>query len=1086
MRYRSSIVLIRGIILFVISNLVCGAAYGSEHCSEPVGTLVSIEGSGEFQPQGQQGWRPVQLHDRFCAGDVLRVGPGGRAAVTLTNETILRINQNSILTFSAPEERISVLELLKGMLHIFSHRPRALKVSTPYVNGTVEGTEFLVAVDDQQAAITVFEGLVRAANAQGSLDIGSGQSVTAAQGAAPHYSVVVNPREAVQWTLYYPTILPPAAGAAATEADKLVSQASAALQTGRVTEARTLLDNALSIDAKNSNALALLAIIDVAQNRQESARTRAQKAVQLAPDSAAAGLALSYAQQATFDVDGALNTLLKSAEASPDNVEVLARLAELQLAVGQFDQALATIDRAVAITPANARIQSVNGFVHLTRVEIDEAQAAFNRAIELDQAMPFARLGLGLSLIRKGQVAPGRAEIEIGAALDTSNSLIRSYLGKAFFEEKRDSQAGRQYQIAKELDPADPTPWFYDAIRKQTDNRPVEALHDLQQSIILNDNRAVYRSRFLLDDDLAARSASLGRIYQDLGFQQLALAEGWKSVASQPGNFSAHRFLSDSYRVLPRHEIARVSELLQSQLLQPLNINPVQPQLGRSDLAVVEGAGPGQASLNEYNSLFLRNRFSLQASGIAGSNETLGDELVHSAVYNKLSYSIGQYYYTTDGIRENNDQRYEIYNGYLQGMVSPQTSWLFELRYDEDETGDLTMVIDPAVYDYSPTFRQSLDQKSARAGFRHDFKPNSTLVGTAALDSGGTDITGWEGIEIFSDSQAIIGELQHLYNSRKFSLRSGAGYFYMEGDDKVVFTDPFPFEAEEEFESKHGNIYSYAQLDLPYEIIATVGLSGDLVDSTDQDREELNPKLGITWQPIDSTLLRGAVFKTVSRSLVNSQTIEPTNVAGFNQFFDDVTASLVWNYGIGIDQKFTNKLYGGAQFLQRDLDVPFIQLDETTGTTSSAEDEWHEQIASAYLYWAPVEWMSLGLEYFYEDFEHDEMEVGAIFGIFGVTNHRVVPQVSFFHPSGFSARLLANYVDQEREFGDYIPEEAVESDQFWQVDAALSYRLPKRYGIVSLVAKNLFNEEFNYIDTDPANPKFLPEQRFFISLTLQF
>ena len=47
----------------------------------------------------------------------------------------------------------------------------------------------------------------------------------------------------------------------------------------------------------------------------------------------------------------------------------------------------------------------------------------------------------------------------------------------------------------------------------------------------------------------------------------------------------------------------------------------------------------------------------LQASGVVGSNETLGDELVHSAVYNKLSYSIGQYYYKTDGIRENNDQR---------------------------------------------------------------------------------------------------------------------------------------------------------------------------------------------------------------------------------------------------------------------------------------------------------------------------------------------------------------------------------------------------------------------------------------------
>ena len=457
MRYRSSIVLIGGIILFVISNLVCGAAIGAEHCSEPVGTLVSIEGSGELQPQGQQGWQPVKLNDKFCAGDVLRVGAGGRAAVTLTNETILRINQNSILTFSLPEERISVLKLLKGMLHIFSHRPRALKVSTPYVNGTVEGTEFLVAVDDQQAAITVFEGLVRAANGQGSLDIGSGQSVTAAKGTAPQYSAVVNPRDAVQWTLYYPTIFPPSGGSA-TGADKHVSQASGALQTGRVAEAREALGNALKADPQNSNALALLAIIDVVQNRQEAALAQAQKAIELAPESAAAGLALSYAQQASFDVDGALNTLVKTAESNPNNIEVLARLAELQLAVGRFDQALATIDRAVGITPDNSRVKAVQGFVHLTRVEIDEAQAAFTRAVELDQAMPLARLGLGLSQIRRGQVAAGRAEIEIGAALDTSNSMIRSYLGKAFFEERRDTLAGRQYQYRQGARPGRPDP----------------------------------------------------------------------------------------------------------------------------------------------------------------------------------------------------------------------------------------------------------------------------------------------------------------------------------------------------------------------------------------------------------------------------------------------------------------------------------------------------------------------------------------------------------------------------------------------------------------------------------------------------
>ena len=122
--------------------------------------------------------------------------------------------------------------------------------------------------------------------------------------------------------------------------------------------------------------------------------------------------------------------------------------------------------------------------------------------------------------------------------------------------------------------------------------------------------------------------------------------------------------------------------------------------------------------------------------------------------------------------------------------------------------------------------------------------------------------------------------------------------------------------------------------------------------------------------------------------------------------------------------------------------------------------------------------------YFYDEIE--EGELSNLPDLDGVTTHRVIPQVSFFHRCGFSARLWANYIDQTRDFDEYIPEEAVVSDQFWQIDAALSYRLPKRYGIVSLVAKNLFNEEFNYIDTDPANPKFLAEQRVFLTLTLQF
>src|SRR5437764_2319589 len=219
---------------------------------------------------------------------------------------------------------------------------------------------------------------------------------------------------------------------------------------------------------------------------------------------------------------------------------------------------------------------------------------------------------MGLARIREGDLAEGRREIEVTASLDPNNSIVRSYLGKAYYEEKRSELADRDYATAKELDPKDPTPFFYDAIQKQTTNRPVEALQDLQKAIELNDNRAVYRSQLQLDSDLAARSASLGRIYSDLGFQQLALVEGWKSVNTDPTSYPAHRFLADSYAILPRHEIARVSELLQSQLLQPINITPIQPRLAESNLFQTSAGGPTGLSFNEFNPLFNRDRMTLE------------------------------------------------------------------------------------------------------------------------------------------------------------------------------------------------------------------------------------------------------------------------------------------------------------------------------------------------------------------------------------------------------------------------------------------------------------------------------------------
>jgi hypothetical protein len=210
-------------------------------------------------------------------------------------------------------------------------------------------------------------------------------------------------------------------------------------------------------------------------------------------------------------------------------------------------------------------------------------------------------------------------------------------------------------------------------------------LQDLQKSIELNDNRAVYRSQLLLDQDNATRGISLARAYREVGFDQLAVRESSISVNADPNNSSAHRFLADSYLTLPRHEIARQSELLQSQLLQPLNATPIQPQLTEDNFFVLKGAEPAFAGFNEYAPLFTRNGLALQADLLGGNLGTWGDQIILSGIQDRLAFAISQFTYDTNGFRDNDDFRKDILDGLIQVQPTPGTTFQAEVRQSNSE-----------------------------------------------------------------------------------------------------------------------------------------------------------------------------------------------------------------------------------------------------------------------------------------------------------------------------------------------------------------------------------------------------------------
>ena len=325
-------------------------AIAAERCDPWVAQAASIQGKVERRLAGTPQWQTLQRGETFCEGDEVRVRENSRAALILTNHTILRLDQNSAVTFTGLQaNQPAWLDLLQGVAHFISRVKQSFKVVTPFVNAFVEGTEFVVDVGEQATRIAVFEGQVAARNAQGEVVLSDGQAAVAAASQAPVLQTIVRPRDAVQWALHYPVImtfdsnrftsLPEQwhqplqqslqayqAGDVAAALDLIDTlpanqpelaqvysyRASLRLSVGRVAEARSDLMSAAAINPGDGDVLALRSIIAVVQNQSAQALELAQGAVAADAQNPAAVLALSYAQQSGFDVEAALTTLQAS------------------------------------------------------------------------------------------------------------------------------------------------------------------------------------------------------------------------------------------------------------------------------------------------------------------------------------------------------------------------------------------------------------------------------------------------------------------------------------------------------------------------------------------------------------------------------------------------------------------------------------------------------------------------------------------------------------------------------------------------------------------------------------------------------
>ena len=145
--------------------------------------------------------------------------------------------------------------------------------------------------------------------------------------------------------------------------------------------------------------------------------------------------------------------------------------------------------------------------------------------------------------------------------------------------------------------------------------------------------------------------------------------------------------------------------------------------------------------------------------------------------------------------------------------------------------------------------------------------------------------------------------------------------------------------------------YVYANVHLPENMLWTVGLGYDDHRAENLDICKFDPKLGFQWDISDRLRLRLAAFRTLEPPVISNRPIQPTQVAGFNQFYDDSDGTVAWNYGAAIEARLDRNWFAGFAFSGRQFDEPVLNEDRF------AREERKDSLYRSYLYWTPAtEW----------------------------------------------------------------------------------------------------------------------------------
>jgi tetratricopeptide (TPR) repeat protein len=1178
---------------------------------------------------GTEHWEEAQSEQKLHEGDSVRTGPDSRCAILCTDESQIKLNEKTMLILKnvAPSPRLkpeegrptapreppaSRYEVPQGEIWLRNKREKfRFELETPAVTATIRGTEINIQVrPDGATRVVLLEGSICLVNVYGEICLLPGEEGFVLPGQAPTKQMLVQPADAVQWSLYYPGIfsfrdlpLTPQPGQTRAPAGPaamagLIQQGESAYDQGRLSEAQQAAESVLAREPGNARALTLLgwvalqkhepdaalgyfsrvrqtdemAIVGLAlsryrlaevagayeamqaahrlppnpslvamtaffatvagrvdqargalesavrqypdavlprtllaqiylvQNGKDAARREGAAALSRNPNSPLALLTTGLVKMAYFEPTEAARYFDKAINADPRFVDAYVYLARIWLASEYLDRARNVIDKALHLAPKEGTVLSLAGFVRLAFRDYDESKKYFDQATKANARLGEPHLGLAIYQFRYRNFSQGLEEMLTATLLEPRVAHYQNELGKALYQTKSFDRSLEVWDYAKTLDPKDPTPHFYKGVALTDLNRPGEAIQEINKSIELNDNVAIFRGRQSLDQDLSLRNYNLARSYQQLGMQEWAFSKAVTAIKHDPTNSSAHLFLRESYDVggpffLNAGEIfsAREVENTLHRLLSPANQNTFStlPLRGEENLGLSF----------DYTPMFEMPYARLIASGGVGAWE--GKKLIQEHqgwAYGGLpgaAFWAGGFYENDRGYRPVNDFD-RLYSLEAWAKYSPTVKGTLSgvIQYVDERTGD-TRNLNDFGFSNDPNFRTSARLTVYELGYYHRFNPQVGFLAyythrffPARLS---TNIPGLIGVTQTFDREFDDVQFQQHLKLGEHTFIAGFDYFRSNVSQRIYQAGPliqfllgvpsltFDFQPP----NRSTSFYLLDYWRLRPNLVVELGLFKDFskevfVGSNNTEYNSMwSPRLGANYQfNVNSTqhTLRLALERHLTTHFTAQPLLIPSEIAGFTWALDAFPGAEVRQAGAAWEAQWDPKTFTTLRLNGLRVSNPAFATD-AAGVDRNISLKWKRYQASLTLnrILTPSLGLSAGIlgKRFVPDlalqFTDDLQDYSEIDGFLGL---------AYLNRQGWLARVKAFLVQQYLKDRDDSP--------FGVVNLSIGREFPNKRGVALFEVQNLFNRHFFQALEPRRDPDLFPARQFLFRLALYF